>query len=389
MIQVTDTLLTAGAIALDVSNQPIEFDDVLVTQIGSGDPPPPAEDDNGPGGPVLVISRAANPFTRYAGEILLAEGLNGYAIREISTVTSTVLADYDVVVLGETPLTSAQVTMLTDWVNAGGNLIALRPDPQLAGLLGLTAVGSTLANGYLLIDTTAAPGGSSADDPVPRHGRSLHPERRHRDRHPLLERRPRRPPTPPSPCVASAPRADRRRPSPTTSRARSSTPGRAIRPGPARSATASRRRRSDDLFFGAAAGDPQTDWVDLDKVAIPQADEQQRLLANLILTHERRPEAAAALLVSPARSQGGGRDDRRRPRQQRHPGALRQRMRRRARPAARWRTGSACGRLPTSIPARRWRRRMPRPTQPQGFEIGVHVSTDCGDWTPPRSRASS
>ena len=33
--------------------------------------------------------------------------------------------------------------------------------------------------------------------------------------------------------------------------------------------------RSDDLFWPG-------DWLDLDKVAIPQADEQQRLLANLI-----------------------------------------------------------------------------------------------------------
>src|SRR5205823_12400994 len=40
--------------------------------------------------------------------------------------------------------------------------------------------------------------------------------------------------------------------------------------------------RSDDLFFGASASDPQPDWVDLNKVAIPQADEQQRLLANLV-----------------------------------------------------------------------------------------------------------
>ena len=40
--------------------------------------------------------------------------------------------------------------------------------------------------------------------------------------------------------------------------------------------------RSDDLFFGAAAGDSRPDWVDLNKVAIPQADEQQRLLANII-----------------------------------------------------------------------------------------------------------
>ena len=45
--------------------------------------------------------------------------------------------------------------------------------------------------------------------------------------------------------------------------------------------------RSDDKFYGnattPAVNDPQPDWVDLNKVAIPQADEQQRLLANLIL----------------------------------------------------------------------------------------------------------
>src|SRR5262249_54402203 len=40
--------------------------------------------------------------------------------------------------------------------------------------------------------------------------------------------------------------------------------------------------RSNDLFFGNASFDPQPDWVDLNKVAIPQADEQQRLLANLV-----------------------------------------------------------------------------------------------------------
>src|SRR5206468_1021457 len=36
--------------------------------------------------------------------------------------------------------------------------------------------------------------------------------------------------------------------------------------------------RSDDLFFGGA----QPNYVDPTKIAIPQADEQQRLLANLI-----------------------------------------------------------------------------------------------------------
>ena len=45
--------------------------------------------------------------------------------------------------------------------------------------------------------------------------------------------------------------------------------------------------RPDDLFYGARAGDVQPDWVDTNKIAIPQADEQQRLLVNLITLMER------------------------------------------------------------------------------------------------------
>ena len=37
--------------------------------------------------------------------------------------------------------------MFTTWVNAGGNLIAMQPAAQLASLLGITSIGSTLSNG--------------------------------------------------------------------------------------------------------------------------------------------------------------------------------------------------------------------------------------------------
>jgi hypothetical protein len=45
--------------------------------------------------------------------------------------------------------------------------------------------------------------------------------------------------------------------------------------------------RPDDMFYGARAGDVQPDWLDTSKIAIPQADEQQRLLLNLITVMER------------------------------------------------------------------------------------------------------
>ena len=58
----------------------------------------------------------------------------------------------------------------------------------------------------------------------------------------------------------------------------------------------------------------QPDWVDLNKVAIPQADEQQRLLANLIRSGQSAPQAAAAVLVLAEGQKAVVDHDRRRPR---------------------------------------------------------------------------
>ena len=92
------------------------------------------------------------------------------------------------------------------------------------------------------------------------------------------------------------------RPSPTTSRARSSRPARVTPPGRARSATATQSApiRADDMFFGNAASGRPTGSTSPARRS-PPADEQQRLLANLIIGMQ-RPDAAPALLVPPARA---------------------------------------------------------------------------------------
>ena len=51
----------------------------------------------GPGGPILVVTSAANPFSRYYAEILRAEGLNAFAVDRHRHVTAATLAGYDVV----------------------------------------------------------------------------------------------------------------------------------------------------------------------------------------------------------------------------------------------------------------------------------------------------
>ncbi|HEY7174596.1 MAG TPA: DUF4082 domain-containing protein, partial [Micromonosporaceae bacterium] len=151
----------------DKAGNPLAADFVWPFATAAAPKPPPW---TGPGGPILVISAPSNPFTQYYAEILRAEGLNEFSVVDMSTVTASTLNGYDVVILGEMSLTPAQVTMLSNWVNAGGNLIAMRPDKQLASLLGLTDAGTTLADGYMLVDTSAAPGTGIVTQTMQFHG---------------------------------------------------------------------------------------------------------------------------------------------------------------------------------------------------------------------------
>ena len=139
--------------------------------------------------------------------------------------------------------------------------------------------------------------------------------------------------------------------------------------------------RSDDLFFGAKAGDVQPDWVDLNKVAIPQADEQQHLLTNLIeqMNVDRKPlprfwflprdEKAAVVMTGDDHSSGGTEGRFNQYQALGPPGCS----------VANWEcvratsyiynnTGSLTNAEATAF-------------QNAGFEIALHVLTNCTDWT--------
>jgi WD40 repeat protein len=236
-----------------------------------------------PGGPVLVVTNTNNRFSEYYAEILRNEGLNYFTVSDISSVSSATLSNYDVVILAETALTPAQVAIFSDWVNGGGNLIAMRPDKQLASLLGLADAGSTLSNGYLLVDTSKFPGNGIVDQTIQFHGVG--------DRYTLNGA---------SSIATLYSNATTQTSNPAvTMRNVGSGKAAAFTFDLARSVVYTRQGnpawsgqerdsfspiRSDDQFYGAASSDSQPDWIDLNKVAIPQADEQQRLLANLIIT---------------------------------------------------------------------------------------------------------
>jgi hypothetical protein len=241
------------------------------------------------GGPILVVTSSGDPFSSYNTEILRNEGFNDFGVVDVSSMTSQ-LAGHSTVILAESTLTDAQVSALTTWVGNGGNLIAMRPDKKLAGLLGLTDDHDTLANGNLQIDGTQAPGAGITTSPLQFHDTA--------DLYELNGARAIATFTPSGqPAVttravglghAAAFTYDLARSVVYTRQGNPSWAGQnrdefAVGPDP------DPVTRSNDLFFGDAFGDPQPDWVDLNRVAIPQADEQQRLLDNMIVQYSTTP----------------------------------------------------------------------------------------------------
>lgn len=335
---------------------------------------------SGPGGPILVIGDSRNPFSCYYAEILQAEGLNAFEVVDISSVDTAVLAGHDVTILGEMSLTPSQVALLRHWVASGGGLIAMRPDKRLAGLLGLTDQGGTLGDAYLQVDTTAPPGQGIVGQVVQFHGTA--------DLYTLAQ----------AEVVAtlfSSPTNQTTYPAVTL---RDVGRGKAVafafdlarsvvytRQGNPAWAGQKRDRnipptRSDDLFYGAKLGDVQRDWVNLDKATIPQADERQRLLANLILhvSRDRRPlprfwyfpfGKKAVVVMTADNHTKTGRIESRLERQlsQDPPGC----------DLARWECVRSTVYLYPSQPLSDGAR-----YQTLGFEFGVHFNTDCSDWTP-------
>lgn len=251
-----------------------------------------ADPNQGPGGPILVVTNGASNFGRFYAEILRTEGFNEFSVADIGTVTATTLNSYDVVILAKTPVSSTQATMFTNWVTAGGNLIAMDPPAQLAGLLGITQTAGTLANGYVLVNNSTKIGAGIVNQTIQYHGSAQQSTLSGAASLATLY------------SNASTPTAYPA----VTLRSVGANGGQAAafmydlatsivytRQGNPAWATGERDgiapTRSSDKFYGAAPSDPQPNWIDLSKVAIPQADEQQRFLANLIteMNLDRKP----------------------------------------------------------------------------------------------------
>lgn len=236
-----------------------------------------------PGGPILVVTPAtSDEFRNYVPEIMRGEGLNDFATASVSSLSPALLSSYDVVVLSRTALSDAQAAMLSNWVNAGGNLIAMRPDTRLAGLLGISPVGGTSDDANLSVDTSRAPGAGITSASLQYHGPA--------DRYALAGATSVAALSSGNPAVTLRSVGSGHAAAFTYDLSRSVVETRQGNPdwaGKERDNDTVGIVRADDMFFGnAASGLP---WLDLSRAAIPSADEQQRLLANLITETARTP----------------------------------------------------------------------------------------------------
>ena len=234
------------------------------------------------------------------------------------------LANYDVAILAENDLSAGQVSTLTDWVQGGGNLIAMRPDPQLSGLLGLNDASGTLSNAYLKVDTSTGPGAGIVDQTIQFHGTadryttsgaqtiaSLYSDANTATPNPAVTMRS----VGPNGGQAAAFSYDLARSVIYTRQ------GNPAWSGDERDGSAP--IRSDDLFFGGQAGRPPARLGRPQQGRDPAGRRAAAAARQPDRADERRPQAAAAVLVPAARREGGGGDDRGRSRKRRHRRALR------------------------------------------------------------------
>ena len=283
----------------------------------------------------------------YVPEIMRAEGLNDFdAPTSVGAAVARSAGQHDVVVPRGTSFSDATRRRCSPTGSSpGGNLIAMHPrcEPRRAARARAPSSATPAAGGYLRVDTStgARRRHHQRGDAVPRPRRPLRAQRRHRDRDLWSRHSPTGNPAVTLRDVGAT--AVRPRPSPTTfALGRPDAPGQPGVGGPGARQPTRGSIRSDDMFFGDAAARLARPPTRAD----PSADEQQRLLANLITEMARTPMPrfwylpnglkAAVVLTG---------DDHGRDARQRHGERLPADVA--AKPSARllgWPTGSACAR---------------------------------------------
>ncbi|SDE64875.1 Ig-like domain-containing protein [Terriglobus roseus] len=342
----------------------------------------PASLSQGPGGPLLLITSKSNGFSQYYSEILRNEGLNEFDEIDIEQLSASDLAKHDVAIVGEVSVDDGHAKSLADWVQGGGNLILMHPSKKLAAQFGyknqLSGTNESVQHGgYLKIDSNKSVGAGLVRQAIQFHGDAdlLVPDNAnvfatlYKDAKTATQ----------FPAVSTVSLGAGTATVFSYDLAKSIVYTRQGNPdwsGHERDGLLP--IRSSDLFYGGSERDPQPDWVDPKNIAIPQADIQQRLLANLIITLNANkkplprfwylPRGMKAVVVMTGDDHGHGGTS----------GRFRDYQRKSAKDCSleNW----ECIRATSHIFVGSISSEQASDFVKQGFEIGLHVYTACTDW---------
>ncbi len=235
---------------------------------------------NAAASPLLIALPPGTDAVRAAQwqEILRVEGLPYAQVSDVEALERSILDRVAAVILLPGDVDRGVQELLRDFVTAGGGLIAVQPGTALLPLCGLEATAGISENGYLCVQTGAAPAAGIATGALQFHAPLLHTR--------AVEAEP-------VAWLCDAASMATATPAVTMRRLGD---GAVVAWCFDLAASVVLTRQGDpalagsenDGLDGVRACEMFAGFVDLDRIAVPQADEQQRLFVNLL------HEAAAA-----------------------------------------------------------------------------------------------
>jgi hypothetical protein len=225
--------------------------------------------------PILVVvgEKQANPFAGYLREILLAEGFTYFQVLSLAQVTQENLHAHPLVLLAECNLTTETLELFADYTGRGGRLIAMRPAPELAQKFGVRVTGGAQEHGYVRVDSSHPVMQAAPSETLQFFGAADHYELEGAEQIASLSNMPSS--TSWLPAVTSINFGSGKACCWAFDLARSVVLARQGNP-----AWANEERDTRD---GLRAQDMFVEWIDLDRIAIPQADELMRLFSRMMV----------------------------------------------------------------------------------------------------------
>jgi hypothetical protein len=253
--------LAGGRVLLESNGRPMPDAPIFVAN---------ADEDNATA--PLLIAYPDNMAPAAWEEILRVEGLPYARSLPLSALDPAALAAAAAVILLPGATTDGQRGLLRDYVEVGGGLIAVAPDAALAALCGLEWLDAATPDGYLCVRSGAPGGAGIAGGALQFHAPLQHYQLREAEAVAHL--------CSPTGAATTTPAVTLRQLGRGAIAAWCYDLAQSIvltRQGPP-----ARAGVESDGIDGLRAVDLFAGFIDLDRIDTPQADEQQRLLVNLL-----------------------------------------------------------------------------------------------------------